>query len=125
MSQGSTLGQAKYARTMSGSMPSEIVYTSIKKEKKMGWLKRKFAAWSREAWENSHGESVLVRAADTPSPKTSVRFAIYPASGGWIIEHSRNERYNDTAGPNLTIITDFDDLGKTVEHIITLEALRS
>ena len=107
------------------TIPSETVYTYSKKEKKMNWFKRKFAAWSREAWENSRSESVLVREADGPCPKTSVRFAIYPAAGGWIIEHNRSERYKDNDGPNLTIITDFDDLGKTVEHILTLEALRA
>jgi len=121
--------------TISGPTNSAILNSSIdralargrkfKKEKKMGWLKRKFAQWSREAWESSHSESVLVREADTPSPKTSVRFAIYPASGGWIIEHNRSERFKDGDGPSLTIITDLNELGKTVEHILTLEALRS
>ena len=125
MSYGKPPAPAKYARTMVGSMPSEIAYTNIKKEKKMGWFKRKFAEWSREAWENSRGGNAVVRESDTPSPKTSVRFAIYPASGGWIIEHNKLDRFKDGEGPNLTIITDFDDLGKTVEHIITLEALRS
>jgi len=125
MSYGKPPAPAKYARTMVGSMPSEIAYTNIKKEKKMGWFKRKFAEWSREAWENSRGGNAVVRESDTPSPKTSVRFAIYPASGGWIIEHNKLDRFKDGEGPTLTIITDFDDLGKTVEHIITLEALRS
>jgi hypothetical protein len=122
-----TLSKAKHSRTMAGIMLNETAYTytNIKKEKKMGWLKRKFAEWSREVWENSRSEQTLVRGADTPSPKTSVRFAIYPASGGWIIEHSKSDLYKDNDGPTLTIITDFDDLGKTVEHIITLEALRS
>ena len=114
-----------YGKTMVSSLPREISYTNIKKEKKMGWLKKKFAEWAREAWENSRGAAVVAREADTPSPKTSIRFAIYPAAGGWIIEHSKNDRYKDTEGPTLTIITDFDDLGKAVEHIITLEALRS
>ena len=123
MSSGQTLGQAKYARIMADS---RIVYTNtFRKVKKMGWLKKKFAAWSREAWEDGRNELVAVREADTPSPKTSVRFAIYPASGGWIIEHGKNDSYKDNDGPTLTIITDFDELGKTVEHIITLEALRS
>jgi len=125
MSYGKPPAPAKYARTMAGSMPGEIAYTNIKKEKKMGWFKRKFAEWSREAWENSRGENIVARESDTPLPKTSVRFAIYPASGGWIIEHNKLDRFKDGPGPTLTIITDFDDLGKTVEHIITLEALRS
>lgn len=122
---GKPPASAKYARTMVSSLPREIAYTNIKKEKKMGWFKKKFTEWAREAWENSRGENVLVREADTPSPKMSVRFSIYPASGGWIIEHNKLDRFKDNEGPTLTIITDFDDLGKAVEHIITLEALRS
>jgi len=125
MSYGKPPAPAKYAKTMVSSLPREIAYTNIKKEKKMGWFKRKFAEWSREAWENSRGENIVARESDTPLPKTSVRFAIYPASGGWIIEHNKLDRFKDGPGPTLTIITDFDDLGKTVEHIITLEALRS
>jgi hypothetical protein len=103
----------------------EVPTNNKKKVKKMGWLKRKLAQWCREAWEDGRNTTALVREADTPSPKSSVRFAIYPAAGGWIIEHGKNDRYKDNDGPNLTIITDFDDLGKTVEHIITLESLRS
>lgn len=128
MSYGKTLAQSTYIRTMAGITPQDHVtfktrYT--KKEKKMGWFKKKFAEWAREAWENSRGENIVARESDAPSPKTSVRFAIYPASGGWIIEHNKLDRFKDSQGPTLTIITDFDDLGKTVEHIITLEALRS
>lgn len=103
----------------------EVPPNKKKKVKKMGWFKRKFAQWCREAWEDGRNTIALVRETDTPSPKTCVRFAIYPASGGWIIEHSKNDRYKDNDGPTLTIITDFDELGKTVEHIITMESLRS
>ena len=117
-----------YSITMAGGMPGEIAYTNIKKEKKMGWLKRKFAEWSREAWETSLALDMVdspVHRSDSINGKTSVRFTVYPASGGWIIEHSRSDRHKDNDGPTLTIITDFGDLGKTVEHIITLESLRS
>jgi hypothetical protein len=125
MSSGNTLGKSTL-NSVTRNRNGDIAYNSIRKEKKMGWLKRKFAQWSRDAWENSHyDEKVIVGLSDTPSPKTSVRFAIYPASGGWIIEHSRSDRHKDNDGPTLTIITDFGDLGKTVEHIITLESLRS
>jgi hypothetical protein len=99
--------------------------SSNRKEKKMGWFKRKFAQWSREAWENTQGQGVLLQTADNPSPKSSVRFSIYPASGGWVIEHCKQDRYKENDGNKLTIITDFADLGKTVEHLITLESLRS
>lgn len=124
-----TLGQAKYNRTIAGSRPSEIVFTGAKKEKKkMGWFKRKFAQWSREAWENSRNEEVCdttIRTHDGINGKSSVRFTVYPASGGFVIESYKQDRYKENDGPTLTIVNHGDDLGKAVEHIIAMEALRS
>jgi hypothetical protein len=130
MSNGITLGQAKFNRAMAGSKPSEIVFTGIKKEKKMGWLKRKFAKWSREAWENSRDEDKTypvdtIRAHDGINGKSSVRFTVYPASGGFVIESYKQDRYKENDGPVLTIVNHGEDLGKAVEHIIAVEALRS
>ena len=94
----------------------------------MGWFKRKFAKWVREAWENARTEPVdtdVIRSHDGISGKTSVRFTVYPASGGFVIESYKQDRYKDSEGPTLTIVNHGDDLGKAVEHIIALEALRT
>lgn len=100
-------------------------YTGTK-EKKMGWFRKKFMEWSRRAWEDSEVESVGPTSAyDQISGNSSIRFTIYPASGGHIIEHHRQDRYRDSSGPNLTIVSAGDDLGKAVEHIIAIEALRT
>lgn len=128
MSHGNTMAQAKYARTMAGSRPGEIAYTNIRKVKKMGWLKRKFAEWSREAWETSRAVDMVdspVRGHDSINGKTSVRFTVYPASGGFVIEHYKQDRFKDGDGPSLTIVHTGENLGTAVEHIITMEALRS
>ena len=128
MSNGNTMAQAKYARTMAGSRPSEITHVNIRKVKKMGWLKRKFAAWSREAWETGRAVDMVdspVRGHDSINGKTSVRFTVYPASGGFVIEHYKQDRFKDGDGPSLTIVHTGDSLGTAVEHIITLESLRS
>jgi hypothetical protein len=137
MSSGQTLGQAKYNRTIAGTPPSAGVFrldtartrkVRKEKEKKMGWFKRKFAQWSREAWEDGRTDKVdsdVVRSHDGINGKSSVRFTIYPASGGFIIEHYKQERYKDSDGPLLTIVNSGDDLGKAVEHIIAIEALRA
>jgi hypothetical protein len=142
MSSGQTLGQAKYNRTIAGSPPSANVNwtpagqlkvyidPSVKKEKKkMGWFKRKFAQWTREAWESAEKAEVYatdsVRLQEGLNGKSSVRFTIYPASGGFIIEHYKQERYKDSDGPLLTIVNSGDDLGKAVEHILAIEALRA
>ena len=134
-----TLGQAKYNRTMAKTPPSAGVFrldtartrkVRKEKEKKMGWLKRKFAQWCREAWENSRDEDRTyavdsVRPHDGVNGKSSVRFTIYAASGGHIIEYYKQDRHRDGDGPELVIVNQGDELGKAVEHILTMEALKS
>ena len=128
---------SKLGRTIAGTPSSAGVFRldtartrKVMKErkKKMGWLKRKFAQWSREAWENSRTELVdtdVIRAHDGVSGKSSVRFTIYPASGGFVIESYKQDRYKENDGPTLTIVNHGEELGKAVEHIIAMEALRS
>jgi hypothetical protein len=131
-----TLGQAKYNRTIAGTPPSAGVFRldtartrkiRKEKEKKMGWLKRKFAQWSREAWENNDKSYAVdsVRAHDGISGKSSMRFTIYAASGGHIIEYYKNNQYKEHDGPELVIVNQGDELGKAVEHILTMEALKA
>lgn len=93
----------------------------------MSWFKRKFAQWSREAWENSREVESLdtVSTHNSINSKSSVRFTVYPASGGFVIESYKQDRYKDSDGPTLTIVNHGDDLGKAVEHIIAIEALRT
>ena len=135
-----TLGQAKYNRTIAGTPPSAGVFRldtartrKVRKEKekkKMGWVKRKFAQWCREAWENSRDEDISypvdsVRPHEGVNGKSSIRFTIYAASGGHIIEYYKNDRYKEHDGPELVIVNHGDELGKAVEHILTMEALKS
>jgi len=101
---------------------------SKKKEKKMGWFRKKFNSWVRQAWEDARSESVdrdVIRAHDGISGKSSVRFTVYPASGGYVIESYKQDRYKENDGPTLTIVNHGDDFGKAVEHILTMEALKA
>lgn len=115
-----------YARGANGR-PKQTVYE--KEEKKMGWFKRKFAKWVREAWENSSSDEVYpkdtIRAHEGVNSKSSVRFTVYPASGGIVIEHYKQDRYKESDGPELTIVNNGDNIGTTIEHILTMEALKS
>lgn len=137
MSSGQTLTNS-IRRAVPGSLPGNRVFrldtprtrlVQKEKEKKMGWIKRKFAKWSREAWENSRDEDKTYAVDSVVSQgingKTSVRFTIYPASGGFVIEHYKQDRFKDGDGPTLTIVNHGDELGKAVEHIIALEALKA
>jgi hypothetical protein len=112
--------------------PSHVVYQStkfkksLKKEKKMNWFRKKFAEWTRQAWEDARNEPMPPVEQDSINGKTSIRFTIYPASGGYVIEHYKQDRYKDiNTGPSLTIVSHGDSIGTAVDHIITMEALKS
>ena len=133
-----SLGQAKYNRTIAGTPPSAGVFrldtartrkVRKEKEKKMGWLKRKFAQWCREAWENSRDEdrtyAVDVVQSRSIDANKSIRFTLYPASGGYVIEHYKNDRMRDSDGPTLTIVNNGDSIGQAIEHVIAIESLKA
>lgn len=108
-----------------GSIRALRQTTQLKKEKKMSWLKKIITRWAREVYEGDHLTNTTESPMQTPSAKTSIRFTLYPASGGWVIEHTKLDRYQDGDGPSLTIIQHGEEIGKAVEHIISMESLRS
>ena len=92
----------------------------------MGFFRRKFNKWVRDAWNEAQNTTeVAIRNHESVSAKSSVRFTIYPASGGYVIEHYKQDRYKESDGPELTIVNNSDAIGTTVEHILTMEALKS
>ena len=129
MSTGS-IASSQYAKAISPIKYHRSKYGAkkVKKEKKMGWFRKKFNNWVRQAWEDARSEPVdhdVIRAHDGISGKSSVRFTIYPASGGYIIESYKQDRYKENDGPTLTIVNNGDSLGTAVEHILTMEALKA
>lgn len=130
-----TLGQAKYNRTIAGTPPSAGVFrldtartrkVQKEKEKKMGWFKRKFAQWTREAWEDAQPrDEVYAVPSRSIDASKSIRFTIYPASGGYVIEHYKNERMRESDGPTLTIVNNGDSIGQAIEHAIAIESLKA
>jgi len=129
-----SIGAASYTRAIKRTPPSLIVGSKyppekVKKVKKMNWFKRKFAQWTREAWENARKEEVYatetVHARESISGKSSIRFTVYAAQGGNIIEYYKQDRYRESDGPELVLVTGDQTIGQAVEHILTMEALKS
>lgn len=125
-----SIAASQYAKAISPIKYHRSKYGAkkVKKEKKMGWFRKKFNGWVRQAWEDARSEPVdrdVIRAHDGINGKSSVRFTVYPASGGFVIESYKQDRYKENDGPELTIVNHGDELGKAVEHIIAIEALRS
>lgn len=116
-------GLLKVYRDEASSPPTQ-------KEKKMGWFRKKFNKWVRQAWEdnkaeNYSNEAYIKTTSEGINGKTSIRFTVYPASGGYVIEHYKQDRYKDNEGPSLTIVPNGESIGTVIEHTITMEALKS
>lgn len=90
----------------------------------MNWLRIKIKDWLYGPYP-AVKDSSLVREIGGVNAKTSMRFTVYPADGGYVIEHIKLDRHKDSDGPELTIVNRGEDLGKTVEHILAIESLRS
>jgi hypothetical protein len=127
-----SIATSQYAKAV-GSKPYKPHYErgyKNKDKKKMGWFKKKFAKWVREAWENARDEDRTytadsIRPHEGVNGKSSVRFTIYAAQGGHIIEYYKNDRYKEHDGPELVIVNGDQTIGQAVEHILTMEALKS
>ena len=53
-----------------------------------------------------------------------IRFQVYKANGGMVVETSMYDRHKDRHHNSLHIITDEQDLGKELAKIITMETLK-
>ena len=56
---------------------------------------------------------------------TGIKFEVYRANGGTIVETRRYNRKNDDTIYELHVITDTEDVGRAIGQIITMESLKS
>jgi hypothetical protein len=56
---------------------------------------------------------------------TGIKFEVYRANGGTIVETRRYNRKNDDTIYELHVITDTQDVGQAIGQIITMESLKS
>lgn len=54
-----------------------------------------------------------------------MRFQLYRATGGYVVETSSYDRHKDRRNSKMYIITDDQDLGDQLGKIVTMEALRA
>lgn len=96
----------------------------------MSWLKKKLYHWINSAYsdeisitceDRSIGRSIAVSTLDSDR---NIRFNVYKASGGTIIETSFYDRLKDRHNNSLHVITDDKDIGKELGKIITMETLK-
>ena len=94
----------------------------------MNWLKKKLYHWVNSAYDDevicetsTIGRSMVTSTLDSDR---NIRFNVYKATGGTIVETSFYDRHKDRHNSSLHIITDDQDLGKEIGKIITMETLK-
>ena len=108
---------------------------SLRQPKKLSLFRRLFLKWSNQAWDdrgydinNSPVQPVGEISAFAPlsfAGKSCISFNVYAANGGFVIQHNKLERFKENDLPTLTIVPSGENLGEAVEHILTVEALKS
>ena len=107
--------------------------------KKPGLFKRWFNRMCESAWQEAQygntnqkystriGRSPIAQLDDHPvdlDREKSLRFNVYMANGGRVVETTRYDRKTDRNNTSLYVITDEQDFGKEIDKIIVMEGLR-
>jgi hypothetical protein len=107
---------------------STIPYSLRKKAKKPGFIKRLVQKWATEAAQEEESMKMSgLRIDHSPARIDSdkgIRFQVYKANGGFVVETAIYDRQRDRHHNSLHIITDDQDLGAQIGKIITMEALK-
>ena len=89
-------------------------------------LKQRLRNWlnSDDYEKNVIGQTVAVRKSTSLDCDRGIRFQVYKAQGGTVIETSFYDRIKDRHLNSLHVITDDQDLGNAIGKIITMETMK-
>ena len=88
----------------------------------MRWLKRKLRNWIDDDGSIAIDDRI-VRCRDEPDVEC-IRFKVFKASGGTVIQTDHYDRKTDRQHNNLHVIVEGQDLGHELGKIITYESLK-
>jgi hypothetical protein len=96
----------------------------------MKFFKKWFANMCREAWENTsedrirgNGAKAVEVSASQSIDSNGIRFTIYKADGGHVVETRTYDKHHDSQ-TSLYIISQDQNLGDRIAHILTYEAIK-
>jgi len=93
-------------------------------KQKLTWRQR-LRKWFNKDLEDLDMPDLVERdIASSELSSESMRFQLYRASGGYIVETRHYDRKNDTNHHKLYIIQEDEDVGHAIGKIITMESLR-
>lgn len=99
----------------------------VKKKKKPGFIKRWIQKMARDDYDGSNQKLSIPTINQSPSIDAgdrAIRFTVYNANGGRVIETSRYDRTKDRHHTGLYVITSEADFGRELDKIITQEYLK-
>jgi len=98
----------------------------------MNWLRLKFLRWleedgpERPSRQNKIGHQLITTTdGNSVEDEPVLRFKVYSAIGGKIVEFSRYDRRTDRHDHTLYIISNDEDFGQRIAKIATLENLKN
>ena len=89
----------------------------------MRWLKKKLRNWINDDGLISLDDYAVVRTNDEPDSEC-IRFKVFRASGGVVVQTDIYDRKTDRQHNNLHVIVEGQDLGQELGKIITFESLK-
>jgi len=109
--------------TQAQTLGSNRVRKARKVKQKISWRQR-LRNWLNKDIDDSADvpQDIVVEEASLSSD--GLRFQLYRASGGYVIETRYYDRRNDRNENKMYIITDDQDVGDAIGKIITMESLR-
>jgi hypothetical protein len=118
----STYGTA-YPKSIGTRSGKRRMGTKMKKYGFRTWLKN----WLDKPNENESAKYVYSEdiAEDSSLQSDGMKFQLYKASGGYVIETRSYDRIRDRNNIKMYVITEDNNLGEEIGKIITMEALRS
>ena len=90
---------------------------------KRSW-KQRLRDWLNDDAEQKVCQDIYVDDSPSIDSDKGIRFSVYKASGGTIIETRFYDRQKDRQMNSLHVITDDQDIGKEIGKIITMETLK-
>jgi hypothetical protein len=88
----------------------------------MKWLKKRLRNWINDE-KKSIDEYLVVSSPDEPDGKC-IRFKVFRANGGTVVQTDYYDHKNDKDHNNLHVIVEGQDLGQELGKIITFESLK-
>ena len=114
-----------YGATTASVRPARKIPQTSKGSSNM--LKRMIKGLVNWSFKDDNRESDICIAEDREAriSANGMKFEVYRANGGTVIETRRYNRKNDDTIYELHVVTDTQDVGQAIGQIITMEALKS